>query len=108
MKGKECLMMGNEACVEGAIAAGVRFFAGYPITPAAESAEIMALRLPQVGGCFIQMEDELASITAATGASMGGMKAMTASSGPGLSLKQEGIGGAPIWGLPSRGVMCRE
>ena len=64
--------MGNEACVEGAIAAGVRFFAGYPITPASEIAEIMAARLPQVGGCFIQMEDELGSITAATGASSGG------------------------------------
>jgi len=100
MKGREVLMMGNEACAEGAIAAGVRFFAGYPITPASEIAEIMALRLPQVGGCFIQMEDELASITAATGASMGGMKAMTASSGPGLSLKQEGIGCAAIMEIP--------
>ena len=100
MKGKECLMMGNEACVEGAIAAGVRFFAGYPITPASEIAEIMAARLPQVGGCFIQMEDELGSITAATGASLGGMKAMTASSGPGLSLKQEGIGCAAIMEVP--------
>jgi 2-oxoglutarate ferredoxin oxidoreductase subunit alpha len=100
MKGKERLMMGNEACAEGAIAAGVRFFAGYPITPASEIAEIMSLRLPQVGGCFIQMEDELASITAATGASLGGMKAMTASSGPGLSLKQEGIGCAAIMEVP--------
>ncbi len=100
MKGKECLMMGNEACAEGAIAAGVRFFAGYPITPASEIAEIMAARLPQVGGCFIQMEDELGSITAATGASLGGMKAMTASSGPGLSLKQEGIGCAAIMEVP--------
>jgi 2-oxoglutarate ferredoxin oxidoreductase subunit alpha len=100
MKGKECLMMGNEACVEGAIAAGVRFFAGYPITPASEIAEIMAARLPQVGGCFIQMEDELGSITAATGASLGGKKAMTASSGPGLSLKQEGIGCAAIMEVP--------
>jgi 2-oxoglutarate ferredoxin oxidoreductase subunit alpha len=100
VKGKECLMMGNEACVEGAIAAGVRFFAGYPITPASEIAEIMAARLPQVGGCFIQMEDELGSITAATGASLGGKKAMTASSGPGLSLKQEGIGCAAIMEVP--------
>jgi 2-oxoglutarate/2-oxoacid ferredoxin oxidoreductase subunit alpha len=100
MKGKERLMMGNEACAEGAIAAGVRFFAGYPITPASEIAEIMSVRLPQVGGCFIQMEDELASITAATGASLGGMKAMTASSGPGLSLKQEGIGCAAIMEVP--------
>ena len=100
MNGRERLMMGNEACVEGAIAAGVRFFAGYPITPASEIAEIMAARLPQVGGCFIQMEDELGSITAATGASLGGMKAMTASSGPGLSLKQEGIGCAAIMEVP--------
>lgn len=100
MKGKECLMMGNEACAEGAIAAGVRFFAGYPITPASEIAEIMAARLPQVGGCFIQMEDELGSITVATGASLGGKKAMTASSGPGLSLKQEGIGCAAIMEVP--------
>ncbi len=100
MKGKERLMMGNEACAEGAIAAGVRFFAGYPITPATEIAEFMALRLPEVGGCFIQMEDELASITAATGASLGGVKAMTASSGPGLSLKQEGIGCAAIMEVP--------
>ena len=100
MKGKEKLMMGNEACVEGAIAAGVRFFAGYPITPASEIAEIMAARLPQVGGCFIQMEDELGSITAATGASLGGKKAMTASSGPGLSLKQEGIGCAAMMEVP--------
>ncbi|HSR12455.1 MAG TPA: 2-oxoacid:acceptor oxidoreductase subunit alpha [Thermodesulfobacteriota bacterium] len=100
MTGRERLMMGNEACVEGAIAAGVRFFAGYPITPASEIAEIMAARLPQVGGCFIQMEDELASITAATGASLGGKKSMTASSGPGLSLKQEGIGCAAIMEVP--------
>jgi 2-oxoglutarate ferredoxin oxidoreductase subunit alpha len=98
--GKERLMMGNEACAEGAIASGVRFFAGYPITPASEVAEIMALRLPQVGGCFIQMEDEIASITAATGASLGGMKAMTASSGPGLSLMQEAIGCAAIMEVP--------
>jgi len=100
MKGKEALMMGNEACAEGAIAAGVRFFAGYPITPASEIAEILSVRLPQVGGCFIQMEDELGSITAATGASIGGMKALTASSGPGLSLKQEGIGCAAIMEVP--------
>lgn len=100
MNGRELLIMGNEACAEGAIAAGVRFFAGYPITPASEIAEIMAFRLPQVGGCFIQMEDEIASITAATGASLGGMKAMTASSGPGLSLMQEAIGCAAIMEVP--------
>jgi 2-oxoglutarate ferredoxin oxidoreductase subunit alpha len=100
MNGKERLMMGNEACAEGAILAGVRFFAGYPITPASEIAEILSVRLPQAGGCFIQMEDELGSITAATGASLGGVKAMTASSGPGLSLKQEGIGCAAIMEVP--------
>ena len=100
MKEQHRLMMGNEACAEGAIAAGVRFFAGYPITPASEIAEVLAVRLPQVGGCFIQMEDELGSITAATGASLGGVKAMTASSGPGFSLKQEGIGCAAIMEVP--------
>ncbi|KAA0000990.1 MAG: 2-oxoacid:acceptor oxidoreductase subunit alpha [Thermoplasmata archaeon] len=83
---------GNIACAEGAIAAGCRFFAGYPITPSTEIAEHMALRLPQVGGIFIQMEDELASMAAILGASWGGMKAMTATSGPGLSLMQENIG----------------
>ncbi len=83
---------GNIACAEGAIAAGCRFFAGYPITPSSEIAEHMALRLPQVGGIFIQMEDELASMAAILGASWGGAKAMTATSGPGFSLMQENIG----------------
>ncbi len=86
------LMQGNEACVEGAIAAGMRFFAGYPITPSTEIAERCALRLPQVGGKFIQMEDELASMAAVLGASVTGVKAMTATSGPGFSLKQENLG----------------
>ena len=94
------LLLGNEACAEGAIAAGVRFFAGYPITPATEITEYMASRLPRISGCFIQMEDEIASITAATAASLGGVKAMTASSGPGLSLMQEGIGAAIIMETP--------
>lgn len=85
-------MQGNEACVEGAIAAGMRFFAGYPITPSTEIAERCALRLPQVGGKFIQMEDELASMAAVLGASVTGVKAMTATSGPGFSLKQENLG----------------
>lgn len=89
---KACLMQGNEAAVEGAIAAGMRFFAGYPITPSTEIAEQCAVRLPQVGGKFIQMEDEIASIAAVLGASATGMKAMTATSGPGFSLKQENIG----------------
>ena len=83
---------GNIACAEGALAAGCRFFAGYPITPSSEIAEYMALRLPQVGGVFIQMEDELASMAAILGASWGGAKAMTATSGPGFSLMQENIG----------------
>lgn len=83
---------GNIACAEGALAAGCRFFAGYPITPSSEIAEHMALRLPQVGGVFIQMEDELASMAAILGASWGGAKAMTATSGPGFSLMQENIG----------------
>ena len=83
---------GNQACAEGAITAGCRFFAGYPITPATEIAENLALRLPKVGGIAIQMEDELASLGAVIGASWAGAKAMTATSGPGFSLMQEGIG----------------
>ena len=89
---KAVLMQGNEAAVEGAIAAGMRFFAGYPITPSTEIAEQSALRLPQEGGKFIQMEDELSSIAAVLGASAAGMKAMTATSGPGFSLMQENLG----------------
>ncbi len=83
---------GNEACAEAAIAAGCRFFAGYPITPATEIAEHLAERLPQVGGIAIQMEDEIASLGAVIGASWAGAKAMTATSGPGFSLMQENIG----------------
>ena len=83
---------GNEACAEAAIAAGCRFFAGYPITPSSEIAEHLAKRLPQLGGITIQMEDELASIGAIVGASWAGAKSMTATSGPGFSLMQEGIG----------------
>jgi 2-oxoglutarate ferredoxin oxidoreductase subunit alpha len=94
------LMQGDEACAEGAIAAGCRFFAGYPITPATEIAEIMSRRLPQVGGKFIQMEDEIASIAAVIGASVGGAKAMTATSGPGFSLMQENIGYAAMAEIP--------
>lgn len=85
---------GNEACVRGAIMAGCRFFAGYPITPASEITELMARMLPRVGGIFLQMEDEIASICAALGAVWGGYKACTATSGPGFTLKQEGIGWA--------------
>jgi 2-oxoglutarate ferredoxin oxidoreductase subunit alpha len=83
---------GNEACAEAAIAAGCRFLAGYPITPASEIAEILSKKLPKVGGIAIQMEDELASIGAVVGASWTGAKAMTATSGPGFSLMQETIG----------------
>ena len=97
---KARLMQGNEACVEGAIAAGMRFFAGYPITPSTEIAEACSVRLPQVGGCFIQMEDELSSMAAVIGASVAGTKAMTATSGPGFSLKQENIGYACMAEIP--------
>ena len=82
----EHFMMGDVACAEGALAAGCRFFGGYPITPSTETAEHMAARLPEVGGFYVQMEDELGSIAAVLGASWGGLKAMTATSGPGFSL----------------------
>jgi 2-oxoglutarate ferredoxin oxidoreductase subunit alpha len=85
-------MMGDVACAEGALAAGCRFFGGYPITPSTETAERMAARLPQVGGYYVQMEDELGSIASVLGASWGGLKAMTATSGPGFSLMMENIG----------------
>ncbi len=88
----EFFMNGAIACAEGAISAGCRFFAGYPITPATEIAERMAQRLPEVGGQFIQMEDELASMNAILGASWAGIKAMTATSGPGFSLMMENLG----------------
>lgn len=110
-------MQGNIACAEGALAAGCRFAAGYPITPATEVAERLAERLPGVGGTFLQMEDEIASIAAVIGASWGGLKAMTATSGPGISLMLENIGfalgtetpcvivnvmrGGPTTGIPS-------
>lgn len=94
------LLSGNEACVEGGIAAGVRFFAGYPISPATEIAEGFSRRMPQVGGRFIQMEDELASLSAVMGASAGGVKALTATSGPGFSLMQESIGMAAMAEIP--------
>ncbi len=94
------LMQGDEACAEGAIAAGCTFFAGYPITPATEIAEVLARRLPQVGGKFIQMEDEIGSIAAVIGASVGGAKSLTATSGPGFSLMQENIGYAVMTEIP--------
>ncbi|MEA3439265.1 MAG: 2-oxoacid:acceptor oxidoreductase subunit alpha [Chloroflexota bacterium] len=110
-------MHGDHACAEGAIAAGCRFFGGYPITPSTEIAERLALRLPEVGGVFMQMEDELGSMAAILGASCGGKRAMTATSGPGLSLMMENLGlgvmlevpcvvvdvqrGSPSTGLPT-------
>jgi 2-oxoglutarate ferredoxin oxidoreductase subunit alpha len=113
-------MMGNTACAEGAVAAGCEFAAGYPITPATEIAVRLAERLPQVGGAFLQMEDEISSIAAVIGASWTGKKTMTATSGPGISLMLENIGfavgvetpcvivnvqrGAPTTGMPTAGV----
>jgi 2-oxoglutarate ferredoxin oxidoreductase subunit alpha len=88
----EHFMLGDHACAEGAILAGCRFFAGYPITPATEIAERMSLRLPQVSGHYVQMEDELASMNAVLGASWAGVKSMTATSGPGFSLMMENLG----------------
>jgi len=93
-------MQGDEACAEGAIVAGCRLFAGYPITPSTEIAERLALRLPQVGGAFVQMEDELSSIALIIGASYAGVKAMTATSGPGFSLMMENIGLAVMTEAP--------
>ena len=97
---EELFIQGNEACAKGAIAAGCRFFAGYPITPSTEIAETLARELPKVGGSFVQMEDEIASMGAIIGASWGGTKSMTATSGPGLSLMQENIGYAFITETP--------
>ncbi len=97
---REFLLQGNEAIVEGAIKAGCRFFAGYPITPATEISEAMSVKLPQVDGTFIQMEDEIASIAAVIGASLAGVKSMTATSGPGFSLMQENIGFAIMAEVP--------
>lgn len=94
------LLQGNEAVAEGAIAAGCRFFAGYPITPSTEIAETLSRRLPQIGGTFMQMEDEIASIAAVCGASLAGAKALTATSGPGFSLMQEMIGFAAMAQVP--------
>lgn len=97
---KAQLMQGNEACAEGALRAGCRFFAGYPITPASEIAERLSYQLPQVDGTFIQMEDEIASMGAVIGASLAGVKSMTATSGPGFSLMQENLGFACMAEVP--------
>jgi 2-oxoglutarate ferredoxin oxidoreductase subunit alpha len=117
-KKERVLVLGNEACVLGAIYAGLRFYAGYPITPSTEIAEGCARELPKIGGRFIQMEDEIGSIAAAVGASVAGIKSMTATSGPGYSLMLENIGyaymtetplvvvnvqrGGPSTGLPTK------
>jgi 2-oxoglutarate ferredoxin oxidoreductase subunit alpha len=93
-------MSGNAVIAEAAIAAGCRFFAGYPITPSSEIAAVMAEELPKAGGVFIQMEDEIAAMGAIIGASLGGMKALTATSGPGFSLKQENLGFACMTEVP--------
>jgi 2-oxoglutarate ferredoxin oxidoreductase subunit alpha len=93
-------IQGNEACVEGALYAGLDFFAGYPITPSTEIAELLSRRLPQRGGKFIQMEDEIASMSAIIGASLTGSKVMTATSGPGFSLMQEALGYAIMTEIP--------
>jgi 2-oxoglutarate ferredoxin oxidoreductase subunit alpha len=93
-------MNGDVACAEGAIAAGCKFFAGYPITPATEIAEHLSQRMPEIGGIYIQMEDEIGSIAAVIGASYTGLKAMTATSGPGFSLMQENIGLAVMTEAP--------
>ncbi|MCP3901961.1 MAG: 2-oxoacid:acceptor oxidoreductase subunit alpha, partial [Desulfobacteraceae bacterium] len=100
MNNKIKFVQGNEACVEGALYAGVDFFAGYPITPSTEIAEILAQELPKRKGKFIQMEDEIASMAAVIGASLTGNKAMTATSGPGFSLKQEALGYACMAEIP--------
>ena len=112
-------VQGNEACAEAALYAGLDFYAGYPITPSSEITETLAYRLPQIGGKFIQMEDEIASLCAIIGASLTGCKVMTATSGPGFSLMQEALGyaimaeipcvivnvqrGGPSTGLPTHG-----
>jgi 2-oxoglutarate ferredoxin oxidoreductase subunit alpha len=118
----EHYMTGDEACAEGALAAGCRFFGAYPITPATEIAERMSIRLPEVGGTFIQMEDEIAAMGSVLGAAWAGQKSMTSTSGPGFSLMMENIGlgvvtetpcvivnvqrGGPSTGLPTMGAQA--
>ncbi|NOY86474.1 MAG: 2-oxoacid:acceptor oxidoreductase subunit alpha [Deltaproteobacteria bacterium] len=100
MSGKEVFFQGNEACAHGALYAGCRFFAGYPITPSTEVAELMSRYLPKLGGAFMQMEDEIGAMGAIIGASLVGKKSLTATSGPGFSLKQENLGFACITEVP--------
>ena len=118
MAKKVALLQGNEACAHGAVYAGCKFFGGYPITPSTEVAEVLSNELPKVGGKFIQMEDEIGAMAAVIGASLTGAKAITATSGPGISLMQEFIGlayfaeipavifdvqrGGPSTGMPTR------
>jgi len=97
---KDLVLHGNEACAMGALAAGMKFFAGYPITPSTEIAEFLSVELPKVGGTFIQMEDEISSMGAIIGASLAGVKSMTATSGPGFSLMQENLGFASMAEIP--------
>ncbi len=100
MAKKVALLQGNEACAMGAVYAGAKFFGGYPITPSTEVAEVLSIELPKVGGKFIQMEDEIGAMAAVIGASLTGAKSITATSGPGVSLKQELIGYACIAETP--------
>ncbi|MGE5698860.1 MAG: 2-oxoacid:acceptor oxidoreductase subunit alpha [Deltaproteobacteria bacterium] len=98
--GKLKLLQGNEACAEGALYAGCTFFAGYPITPSTEVAEYLARALPKIGGAFLQMEDEIAAMAAVIGGALAGKKTLTATSGPGFSLKQENLGFAALTEIP--------
>ncbi len=100
MKEQLKFIQGNEVCVEGALYSGLGFFAGYPITPSSEILEYLSRRLPEAGGSFVQMEDEIASICAIIGASLTGKKSMTATSGPGFSLMQEALGFAVMAEIP--------
>ena len=100
MAKKVALLQGNEACAMGAVYAGAKFFGGYPITPSTEVAEVLSIELPKVGGKFIQMEDEIGAMASVIGASLTGAKSITATSGPGVSLKQELIGYACIAETP--------
>jgi 2-oxoglutarate ferredoxin oxidoreductase subunit alpha len=97
---KVALLQGNDACAQGALYAGCKFFGGYPITPSTEVAEVLSVELPKIGGKFIQMEDEIAAMASVIGASLTGSKSLTATSGPGVSLKQELIGYACIAEVP--------
>ncbi|MHA1863991.1 MAG: 2-oxoacid:acceptor oxidoreductase subunit alpha [Candidatus Thorarchaeota archaeon] len=119
MPEREMFTMGDIACAEGALSAGCRYFGGYPITPATEIAEWMSMRMPELGGAYVQYEDEIAAITSVIGASWTGVKSMTATSGPGVSLMLEAVGlavmtetplvlvnimrGGPSTGQPTRG-----